>query len=447
MNKTPMRRIAVCRPLYTAYITIWATKNILAKGVIILNILFIHPSFPGQFLYLAPYLGKNPENNVVFLAENNSINANFDGVKTGIYPKVEEKRIKTMADLGPVSAMGKAFLGGEQILKAMNFLKTKESFVPDIIVGHTGWGNLMYVKDMYPKVPLLGYFEWYYHAENSDSYWWPDEVPHLGQRVSVRNKNAPLLLSLEGCDRGYCPTRWQYDQFPKEYRYKLCQQHDGVDTEFCSPLSKRPGLLLETEDVKLNLPEGSEILTYVSRGFEAVRGFPQFMDAVRIILKERPNCHVVIAGSDTVCYGAKLKDGKTYRQQEEEKGGYDKERVHFVGSLNRGNYQKMLRSSSCHIYLTRPFILSWSCLEAMSFGLPIVVSKTPPCEEVVEDGVNGMLAEFRSPQHIARKAIELLEDRHLAHRLGRAARETVLERYELKRCLHSLEDIMFSMVK
>ena len=168
------------------------------------------------------------------------------------------------------------------------------------------------------------------------------------------------------------------------------------------------------------------------------------MDAIRIVTAHHPKCHVVIVGTDRVCYGAKLKD--TTYLKEEEKKGYDKERIHFVGLRTRGDYRKILQASSCHVYLTRPFVLSWSCLEAMSFACPMVASSTPPVKEVIEDGVNGLLVDFRSPYHIARRIEEMLHDREMAARLGKAARETVLERFELGKCLRKQEDLMYSLV-
>ena len=200
------------------------------------------------------------------------------------------------------------------------------------------------------------------------------------------------------------------------------------------------------EDINLNLPEGTEIITYVARGFEMYRGFPYFMDAIRLVLKRRPNTHVILVGKDRICYGAQLKD-TSYQKIEEEKGDYDTNRVHFVGLRNRGDYRKILQASSCHVYLTRPFVLSWSFLEAMSFGCAIVGSKTPPVEEVMEDNVNGLLAEFRSPYHIARRIEEILDDRELAARLGKKARETILDRFELNHCMRQQEDLMYSLVR
>ena len=170
------------------------------------------------------------------------------------------------------------------------------------------------------------------------------------------------------------------------------------------------------------------------------------MDALRLVLERRPNAHAILVGKDRICYGAQLKD-TTYQKLEEEKGGYDASRVHFVGLRNRGDYRKILRASSCHVYLTRPFVLSWSFLEAMSFGCPIVGSKTPPVEEVMEDNVNGLLAEFRSPYHIARRMEEILDDKELAARLGKKARETIMDRFELNKCMRKQEDLMYSLVR
>ena len=407
-----------------------------------MNILITHPSFPGQYFYLSRYLAMNPENRVVFLSKENGIGGNLEGVQLGIYQKPREVSAETH---GYLRAAEEAVLEGQQVLKAIYSLKEK-GFVPDVIIDHAGWGSLMYIKDLYPDVPVIGYFEWYYHSVKSDSYWWPDEVPDINAKLSIRTRNMHHLLSLDACDIGITPTQWQHDQFPQEYKSKIRIIHEGTDTAFCCPPEgDRPQMKIES--VNLELPPGTEVITYVSRGFELIRGFDKFMEAIRIVLKHRPNCHVVIAGNDKIFYGAQLADNKTFKQIEEEKGGYDKDRVHFVGSLNRGDYRKMLQASWCHVYLTRPFILSWSMLECMSFGLPMVCSATPPVMEVMEDGVNGLLAEFRSPSHIAKRILELMEDRELAEKLGKAARQTVLDRFELNKCLKKMENVIYEAVR
>lgn len=412
-----------------------------------MNILFIHPTFPGQFIHLAAYLANDPKNNVVFLAEKNALGAMLKGVRLGLYKRPDEKEIEKAKNTRFLSTAAESVLKGEQILISLDYLRKKENYIPDIIIGHTGWGSMLFVKDYYPSVKTLGLFEWYFHAELNGKLFCSEKEATISQRVTFRTKNAHHLLSLEACDAGYTPTRWQYDQFPKEYQYKLSQIHDGIDTEFCSPLDIRPGLLLETASTRLNLPEGTEIVTYVSRGFEEMRGFPQFMDAIRILLKERPLCHVILAGADSICYGDKLQNGQTYKTIEDQKGGYDKNRIHFVGHLHRDNYQKLLRASSCHVYLTLPYVLSWSMLEAMSFGLPLVASDTIPCKEVVTDNVNGLLADFYSPTQIAQKICELLDDRQKAKKLGHVAREIILDRFEVSKCVRQQETLINKLMQ
>ena len=416
-----------------------------------MQIFFLHPSFPAQYLNLAPYLARNPENVVTFLSKENSVGVNFNGVRLALYGKPSEKESEWIKTCGPLRPAAEAVVEGQAVVRAMEWLAKEKNLKPDVIIAHTGWGSTLYCKDLYPNVPIMGYFEWYYLAEDSDCYWWPDEIPQMPNKISIRTRNAHHLLNLDAISRdnggiGIVPTKWQHSQLPEVYKPKVKIIHEGIDTQFCSPdpSGKRPGLILD--DVKINLPEGTEIITYVSRGFEIYRGFPYFMDAIRHVLARRPNTHVVVVGKDRICYGAQLKD-TTYLKEEEKKGGYPTDRVHFVGLRNRGDYQKILRASSCHIYLTRPFVLSWSCLEAMSFACPMVCSKTPPVQEVMEDGVNGLLAEFRSPYHIARKVEEILDDPERGKKLGAAARETILERFELLKCMKAQEDLMYSVVR
>ena len=417
------------------------------------DIAVLHSSFPAQYLHLAPYLARNPENRVIFLSKENSIGTNLPGVQLALYGKPKEEEENWIKTCGPLRPAAEAVVEGQAVARALEWLAKERNFKPDVIIAHTGWGSTLYCKDLYPNVPIMGYFEWYYLSEDSDCYWWPDEVAQMPNKISIRTRNAHHLLNLEavtapgpGQGIGVTPTKWQHSQLPEVYKPKVKIIHEGIDTKFCSPdpSGKRPGLILD--DVKLNLPEGTEIITYVSRGFEIYRGFPYFMDAIRLVLQRRPNAHVVVVGKDRICYGAQLKD-TTYLKEEEKKGGYDTNRVHFVGLRNRGDYQKILRSSSCHVYLTRPFVLSWSFLEAMSFGCPIVGSKTPPVEEVMEDGVNGLLAEFRSPYHIARKIEEHLDNPERGRLLGQRARETVQERFELYKCMRAQEDLMYSLVR
>jgi glycosyltransferase involved in cell wall biosynthesis len=206
--------------------------------------------------------------------------------------------------------------------------------------------------------------------------------------------------------------------------------HDGVDTEYFKP---NPGAKLILPNVDLS--EIDEIVTYVARGMEPYRGFPEFIESIAYLQERRPNCHVVIVGSDRVCYGKALPDGETYKNYMLKKVPLDLSRVHFVGSLPYGLYLKVIQASQVHVYLTRPFVLSWSMIESMSTGCLVLGSDTAPVKEVIQDGENGLLADFFSPKQIADRISEVLDHPTRMAQLRQKARETALERYSLEKLL------------
>jgi len=304
--------------------------------------------------------------------------------------------------------------------------------VPDIVYGHSGWGLPLFGKEAWPAAKLVCLFEWYYRAHGSDADFDPAQPLSVDDELRIRIKNSPILIDLDSCDWGVSPTYWQHRQLPLEFQPKISVIHDGIDTDFVKP---DPDAKLVLPAVGLDLSDAAEIVTYVARGMEPYRGFPQFIEAARLITEARPGCHVVIVGADRVAYGRSLPNGKTYKQEMLEKVPLDQGRVHFTGLLPKADYLKVLQASSAHVYLTRPFVLSWSMLEAMAAGCAVVASDTPPVVEVVTDGVNGLLTHFFSPAKIAARVAEVL-DRPGDYRDMRVkARQTVLDRYDLRRLL------------
>ena len=414
-----------------------------------MNILFLHPNFPAQFWHISKALA-NMGNRVIYMTIHTNGNK-LGGVTTALYKRNRQPCKEIHPWLTPVE---EAVIDGESVADGLVELRDKHHFTPDVIVGHTGWGSMMYCKDVFPDVPLVGYFEWYYNAYDSDAAYFPEEKARLPlkEAMRIRTRNMFHLLNLEECDVRFTPTEWQRAQFPKQYQEGMQVVHEGIDTEFCKPQPGRKLVLPKAEQHEaLDLSGAKEIVTYVSRGLEPYRGYPQFISAVARLTKRRPNLHVVIVGTDTSCYGnapGKDKDGKpqTWKTLMDQRVQYDKSRVHFVGHLDRASYQTVLQASTVHVYLTRPFILSWSCLEAMSFGCALVASQTPPVEEVCEDGKNALLANFRSPQHLAMRVEELLDHPKLRAKLGKAARQTVLDRYDMRNCIKKQIDMIFRAI-
>jgi glycosyltransferase involved in cell wall biosynthesis len=391
-----------------------------------MRILFLHPNFPAQFRHLATEIAKDKHNEVFFGTTRRD--GSLPGVNKIIYSPKREARPETHHYVRPLE---NAVLQAQGVYRMAEQLKAR-GFVPDIVYGHSGWGPTLLIKDIFPKAKLLCYFEWFYHAHGSDADFDPNEPLTADDEARIRIKNAPILLDLYSCDRGLSPTYWQCQQFPSEFHSKIKVLHDGIDTNFFCP---KPGAKLVLPGVNLDLSEATEIVTYVARGMEPYRGFPQFIEAVALLQQRRPQCHVVIVGENRVAYGKQLGDGKTYKEVMLEKYSLDLERVHFTGWLPYDEYLQVLQASSAHVYLTRPFVLSWSMLEALSTGCLVVGSRTAPVTEVIQDGVNGLLADFFSPQDICDRIEEALKHPDKMSAIRAKAREIIQQRYDLSQLL------------
>ena len=385
-----------------------------------MRVLFLHSNFPAQYRHVAVTLAKEKNNQVVFGTKNRDVS--LPGIYKAIFEPSRNPHPTTHHYVRPLES---AVLHGQAVFKLTEKLKA-QGFVPDVICGHSGWGPTLFVKDAFPDTPLICYFEWFYHAQGSDADFDPAEPLNFDDIARIRIKNAPILIDLYTCDFGLSPTYWQKSQFPKEFHSKILVLHDGVDTEYFKP---NPGARLVLPN--LDLSHVDELVTYVARGMEPYRGFPQFIEAIAYVQERRPNCHVVIVGADRVCYGKSLPDGSSYKDLMLKKVRLDNERVHFTGALPYGQYLQVIQASSVHVYLTRPFVLSWSMIEAMSTGCLIVGSDTAPVTEIIRDGENGLLVDFFEPKKIADRIDEVLEHPTRMAEIRAKARETVLERYSL----------------
>ncbi|MBE9192838.1 glycosyltransferase family 4 protein [Gloeocapsopsis crepidinum LEGE 06123] len=385
-----------------------------------MRILFLHTNFPAQYRHVAQALASVSNNQVVFATKNQDVS--LPGVYKAIFEPSRNPHPSTHHYVRPLES---AVLHGQAVYKIAEQLKAQK-FIPDVICGHSGWGPTLFVKDAFPNTPLICYFEWFYHARGSDADFDPTDPLNVDDIARIRIKNAPILIDLYSCDRGLSPTFWQRAQFPPEFHSKISVLHDGVDTEYFKP---QPGAKLVLPN--LDLSGVDELVTYVARGMEPYRGFPQFIEAIAYIQERRPNCHVVIVGSERVCYGKCLPDGTSYKEFMLKKVPLDLWRVHFTGSLPYNQYLQVIQASSVHVYLTRPFVLSWSMIEAMSTGCLVLGSNTAPVAEVIQDGKNGLLVDFFAPQQIADRVDEVLNHPTRMAELRAKARETVLERYAL----------------
>jgi glycosyltransferase involved in cell wall biosynthesis len=386
--------------------------------------IFIHQNFPAQYLHIVRRLAAKKQNRVYFITQTNY--CDIPGVGKLVY-KPDLPQVSTCH---PYSAtFDAAVRTGVAVAQVCRFLRSK-GIVPDVIVGHSGWGETLFVKKVFPEVPVLSYFEFFYHCRGVDVGFDPEfaeEKDDDDLRLEVRN--ATNRLSFAACDWGHTATTWQRSLFPAEMQTRISPLHEGVDTDEVKPDANawlnlaRDSLVLTPED---------EVVTYVARNLEPYRGFHIFMRALPEMLRRRPRAHALIVGGDGLSYGDPPPTGTTYRQLMLDEVGQslDLSRVHFLGQLPHHLYVNVLQVSSVHVHLTYPFVLSWSLLEAMSAGCLVVGSATGPVMEVLRDRENGLLVDFFSTAQICDRVDEALDHPDRMRELRESARATVVSDFD-----------------
>lgn len=394
-----------------------------------MNLLFIHQNFPGQYKHIVPHMASNGHR-VVCMGDEKNVNRQLSMERVHIMPYQMPKNpdIRSHPYLRSLEA---SLRRGSAVARLCHQLRRKHRFVPDVICVHPGWGEGLFVKDVFPDAKVLAFLEFFYRARGSDVGFDPEFPSGPKQAFRIRMKNATLLLSLDAADWGLTPTRWQLEQHPAAYRPRISVIHDGIDTQHIKPDSSAT---LEIPGTDLKLKAGDEVVTYVSRNLEPYRGFHTFMRAVPLIQKRRPNARILIIGGDKVSYGKPPPAGTTYRKQylAEVADKTDLDRVHFLGRMPYNKFLTMLQISACHVYLTYPFVLSWSMLEAMASGCALVGSATPPVQEVIKDGENGLLVDFFSPEAVADGVDRVLSHPDRMADMRENARATVVRDFDLQ---------------
>lgn len=386
-----------------------------------MNIIFIHQNFPAQFRHIAQALVAENKHRVIAICDENA--PGLEGVECVHY---KPQRGNTPNLHQYLMSSETHIIRGQSVAGVLLALQQK-GVKPDAIVAHVGWGEAIFCKDIYPTVPLITFFEFYYHAKGADVGFDPEMLTTLDDSLRIRVKNVTNLLSLEASDIGISPTAWQRSLYPQLYQDKIRLIHEGINTELAKP----------DEDAWISLSNGViltknvEVITYVARNLEPYRGFHQFMRALEIICQQRPNAQVIVIGGDDVSYGRKLPHHETYREHLLKQVNIDTKRVHFLGKVPYQQYLNVLQISAVHVYLTVPFVLSWSMLEAMSTGCVVVASNTAPVKEVIEHGKNGLLVDYFSPDAIANQVIEVLSKPEHYAEMRVNARETILQNYPL----------------
>ncbi len=402
-----------------------------------MKILFIHQNFPAQFAQLAQHLIEQSGNELLALMQ--PPGRSFEGV--GVVPYRFQHG--TQSDIHPLlSEMEAKVLRGEAVADAAQRLKSK-GWLPDVIIGHPGWGELLFIRDIFPDAKLVVYCEYYYRATGQDFNFdieFKDDSQETLQRMKL--KNTVMLNALAEADAAYSPTEWQRQTYPEHLRHRIEVIHDGIDTDYFKP---NADTVFQIANKNVTLHPGDEVITYAARSLEPVRGFHQFMRSLPAVLKKRPNAHVVIIGAAEASYGSEPNDFTSWQDKMLAEVGakLDPQRVHFTGFLPKEQYVAALQVSKAHVYLTYPFLLSWSMLEAMACGALVIASDTAPVTEIIKTGENGITVPFFDTDKLAQTLVAQLKSISEKNQVIRRAARTLIEKdFNRTNCVDNLLKLM-----
>jgi glycosyltransferase involved in cell wall biosynthesis len=390
------------------------------------KIVFVHPRGAGQFRFLAAHLAQQGARVTILSEENDRSVPNVRMLNTGragVAPAPNHR-------LRHLAVADKQIQYGHRVARALDRLSRAQG-PPDIVVGHIGWGGLLFARDVLPEAPLLAYCEYYFRSRGGDLGFDPSAPATVAELNRARLRNMIQRANLDVADAGFSATQWQKSRYPAEVQSRIAVCHEGIDLSFCIPDESAVFTLPDGRVIR----KGDPVITYVSRSLEPQRGFPQFMRAAATLAARRSDAIFLVAGSDQPSYSRPPASAATWREAMLAETGIDPRRIVFLAAIDHKTLVRIYQVSAAHIYLTVPFVLSWSMLEAMASGCLVIGSRTAPVEEVIADGKNGLLVDFFDTEGLASRIAHALDHADAVAALRRAARTTIERRYERRDCL------------
>jgi glycosyltransferase involved in cell wall biosynthesis len=390
------------------------------------NILIVHQNFPGQFPHIAEALLKRGDRV-----------AAIGGDTAKGRPGVDLRRWSTTRGsakgiFAPATRAEADMIRGSAALEAAVRLRN-DGFTPDVILGHPGWGETLFLKEIWPAARLITFGEMLYLSHGGDLNFDPEfERPDLARNVRAHAKNATQLLAHAYADRIVCPTPFQAASFPQSLRSIVRIIHEGVDM---SRAERRP-------DAKFKLPSGriltgaTPIVTFVNRTLEPLRGFHIFMRALPAFLDACPEAEVIVVGAAALRgYGQDSPNGQDWRSWMLTELGekLDQRRVHFVGRIPHVDLIDAFSVSRAHVYYTYPFVLSWSLAEAMAAECTIIASDTAPVRDAITSGIEGLLLPFFDVPALSQALVRVVREPAAFEGMGQRARARALTDFDQTR--------------
>ena len=393
------------------------------------TIIFIHQNFPGQYKHLAPVLASNQEYEVHSLSL-------YDFTSKGVkHHKYELERNNTKG-IHPLAQEFEAKIIRANSLNKEAIKMKEDGIEADLIIAHPGWGESLFIKNVWPNAKLISYMEFFYYSSDADVDFdneFEFETHFLGNKLSARN--APIVLDLYQSDKVITPTKFQASLAPKPFHDKISIIHEGIDTD----------TLIRNDDIKIEinnsiLDSSNKVVLFIARNLEPYRGYHSFMRSIPKVLDNHPDAYILIVGAHDVSYGHRPPEGQTFKDifynevknkiKGKKKDNFE-DKVLFLGYLEYEKLLTIIQLATVHVYLTYPFVLSWSLLESMSCESVIIGSDTEPVREVIVDNKTGLLVDFFDYDGIADSISKVLEDPKKYRKLGKAARKVIIDKFDL----------------
>jgi len=408
------------------------------------SILFVHDSYPGQFGGFARWLARNGWE--VWTAGRQREGARDQDTLEGVrHLTYLPHRPPSPATHPYAQPFDRAALIGQACARSCLAARAA-GLNPELVVSHTGPGPGLFLQDVFPDAVQLAYCEWWYDSPGPDTAFLaglcggrPDSSPEAA--ILEHRRNLPIASELLAAGRGICPTRFQQSRFPDPLRALLTVQHDGVDCAIFQPgpagSARHPGLA--------GIAPDTPVVSYATRGMEPHRGFPQVMEAFAALQARNPHVVAVVAGENAVHYGGDSVRRIDWKAEALERYALDPIRTLFTGTLAAHDYLWLLRRSDAHVYATVPFVLSWSMLEAMASGTPLILSDTAPVREFADDR-SALLFDLAQPDRMTEAIEDALTDRVGARRRATAARAIIRDRYDTLQVYPDKADWLLSLL-
>jgi glycosyltransferase involved in cell wall biosynthesis len=400
------------------------------------GVLFVHNNFPAQFRDVANSL---LERGVACWAIGQSSSPGLPGVQQvryklgrGSTPNLLNLAVRAEADM----------LRGRAAYRAALALR-EAGCDPAVIVGHAGWGETLFLSEVWPDARQVLFGEFFYHGRGLDIGFDTEFFAHTEDSILLgKSKNAGMALAYTDATAIVAPTGFQASVLPSVFHPRVRIIHEGIDVEAIRPA---PGEPFPLDDGRVIAP-GAPVITHINNQMEPLRGLHIFARALPGLLKAVPDAQVIVIGeAKTSGYGGAAPDGRTWRDVCFEGLDVDPDRVHFLGRVSHDRMLAALRLSTAHVYYTYPFVLSWSLSEAMASGCYVIGSDTPPLHDAIEDGVSGRLLPFFDVPALTQALIAACRDPQASAPLRAAARAAAVEKFDRRKGRQAWLDLLKEM--